>query len=129
MEREKHSNEVFKQANQGAIDFSKMVYQSTFLLNGAAATALFSARNEEFYLSAAIYAFGAMSVIIGMALAHFYSLAIAKSWDVYNEDSNDIYLIFFKVKSENIEKWRMLPSMPVIISVVLFIWATILVMP
>jgi hypothetical protein len=77
---EQHRQEMFKQTNQAAIDFSKMTLTTSFLLNGVAATALLASKEPTFYAPAILLGFGALSAIVGMGVSYLYILLLGETW-------------------------------------------------
>lgn len=65
------------QANQAAIEVGFKTLNALFLLNGATATALLAQSSEPLKNPAWLFGIGALLAIVALALAYFFSLALA----------------------------------------------------
>lgn len=122
-----HNREMFKQSNQAAIDFAKMLYQYLFLLNGAAAVALFSTKEVKFFLPAALFAIGALVTIAGIGIAYFYTMLLAETWRQGAENTQKVFVVYF-IKNwactlKQVEQLRLIPTLFVVVAIGCFISA------
>jgi hypothetical protein len=131
MNDDQHRKEMFKQANQAAIEFSKTMLYSSFLLNGAAATALLASRTSAFYCSAVLFGFGSLSAIIGLGVSYLYILLLGETWRqrTSSYEAKEIKIYFLNkawlMSCKDIEFLRLVPISCAAASVFLFIVAMV----
>ena len=119
----KHRQEMTKQTNEAAIEFSKRTLTSLFLLNGATATALL-AKGGAYITPAVWLAFGAFFAVVAFAVSYLYILLLLQTWDLDQPETNEekYYTIErFKLSYNDIERLRLIPISFAVISFVLFV--------
>lgn len=126
MESVQHRRDMHHQANQAAIDFSKMLFNGAFFLNGAAATALLASKNTAFYCAAISFALGAFAALLGIGSCYLYVLLLGKTWEysptVFTEKSIPLYALGKErlLSRKDIEDLRLVPAAFFIVSALLF---------
>ena len=123
-----HQEEMYKQTNQASIDFSIKTIWSLFLINGAAATALFSTGEKYFYYPALIFAVGAIAAVITFGLSYFYSLLLSETWrpeyEISSSSEKFLPIKFFgfgpTLSLNTIGNLRFVPIIFAIVSIALF---------
>lgn len=83
-------DEVYRDSNFAAIEYAKNAIQFAFLLNGAAATALFAKAGKDFVFSASLLAIGAALATVCMGVSYIVQLLVAETW---RQESNGINFI------------------------------------
>lgn len=72
--------EVYRDSNKATIDYAKNAIQFVFLLNVAAATALFAKSGTEFIVAAILFALGAGMATICMGATYITQFLITETW-------------------------------------------------
>ena len=100
-------DEMFRDSNKGAMDYAKNAIQFAFLLNGAAATALFAKAGKEYVFSAAVLAIGALLAVLCMGLTYGIQMLLAETWRQENSPYS-FYILgkWRKITFEQIEALR-----------------------
>ena len=89
--------EMYKESNSSAIQYAKNAIQFSFLLNGAAATALFAKTGTVFILPACIFASGAALATVCMGVTYLVQMLISETW---RQEGEYIHFPFFgKIRS------------------------------
>lgn len=100
-------DEMYRESNKGAMDYAKNAIQFAFLLNGAAATALFAKAGKEYVFSAAVLAIGALLAVLCMGLTYGIQMLLAETWRQENSPySFYIWGKWRKITFEQIEALR-----------------------
>ena len=129
MESEQFRKDMYYQTNQASVDYSKMIFNSAFLLNGAAATALLASKIKTFYCAAIFFGFGALSALIGMGLSYAYIMLLAETWRQEPKDfeSNGIRVYVLgkwrNLSLAKIENLRLVPLAAAVLSILIFCFA------
>ncbi len=89
---------MYNQSNKAALEFAKHAIQFAFLLNGAAATALFTKVDKGYENAAIFFCLGAICAVFVMAGAYIVQILICETW---RQDNDPISVFFFR-------KWRSL---------------------
>lgn len=129
---ELHKNyeaEGFFQTNKATIEYSVRTISSLFLLNGAAATALFASKIPDFYPSAIILGLGAFCAVTAFGASYLYNMLLSDTWRPDNEDFTEDEKVFKldfigsnkKVSYRDIQKYRLIPIAIVLCSMILFL--------
>ena len=71
---------MFRESNKMAVEYAKGAIQFAFLLNGAAATALFAKTQVAFVAPAATFAFGAVAAVLCMGASYVVQLLMLETW-------------------------------------------------
>ena len=100
-------DEMYRESNKGAMDYAKNAIQFAFLLNGAAATALFAKAGKEYVFSAAVLAIGALLAVLCMGLTYGIQMLLAETWRQENSPYS-FYILgkWRKITFEQIEALR-----------------------
>ena len=89
-------DELYRDANNMVMQYAKYAIQFAFLLDGAAATALFTKVGDAYTTAASIFAFGAWCAVVCMGVTYVTQLLIAETW---RQDPNNMQIYFWG-------KWR-----------------------
>ena len=100
-------DEMYRESNKGAMDYAKNAIQFAFLLNGAAATALFAKAGKEYVFSASVLAIGALLAVICMGFTYGIQMLLAETWRQENSPYS-FYILgkWRKITFEQIEALR-----------------------
>lgn len=113
--------EMYKESNAAAIQFAKNAIQFSFLLNGAAATALFAKTGTSFISSACTFAIGAAFSTLCMGATYIVQTLICETW---RQEGIYIQILFcgkiIKISHATIELLRAVAIVIWIISMILF---------
>lgn len=89
-------NEMFRDTNKSAMEYARHAIQFSFLLNGAAATALFAKDGMLFVNAACWFAVGSGVAVICMGVAYLVQILIASALPY--EDNVCRFLFLGKVR-------------------------------
>lgn len=120
------SMEIYRDINKSVMEISWRAINATFLINGAAATALLAHKE---YTSALTFGLGAFFSILCFGFAYFAQLAIAEAWRP-QEDQRTYYAIPFvnkiKISAGNSERLRQVTIALWLISILFFLLGLII---
>lgn len=106
-------DEMYRDTNKGAMDYAKNAIQFAFLLNGAAATALFAKAGKEYVFSAAFLALGALAAVFCMGLSYVVQMLLAETWR--QETSPYNFYIFGKWRRFTFEQIESVRSIAIVV--------------
>ncbi len=106
-------DQMFRDSSKGAMNYAKNAIQFAFLLNGAAATALFAKAGKEYVLSAAFLALGALAAVLCMGLSYGVQILLADTWR--QETSPYDFYIFGKWRKFTFEQIERVRSIAIIV--------------
>lgn len=89
-------DELYRDTNNMVMQYAKHAIQFAFLLDGAAATALFAKAGDAYTTAASIFAFGAWFAVVSMGASYVAQLLIAETW---RQDPDNMQIYFWG-------KWR-----------------------
>ena len=117
--------EMYKESNSAAIQYAKNAIQFSFLLNGAAATALFAKAGTSYIFPAGIFAFGASLATVCMGVTYLVQMLVSETW---RQGGEYITFPFFgKIRTiprMRVEWFRMVAIFLWVASMVCFFFAT-----
>jgi hypothetical protein len=93
--------ELFKQTNQSAIDFSLKTLGSLFLLNGAAATALLAQSSLPLKWPALIFGLAALWTVAAMGISYVFVLFLGETFVAPPPESPDAPWILLPLKESH----------------------------
>lgn len=73
-------NDMYRDSNMGTMEYAKNAIQFSFLLNGAAATALFAKAGGAFVFPASVLAVGAAFATLCMGISYVAQLLLTETW-------------------------------------------------
>lgn len=106
-------DQMFRDSSKGAMNYAKNAIQFAFLLNGAAATALFAKAGKEYVLSAAFLALGALAAVLCMGLSYGVQILLADTWR--QETSPYDFYIFGKWRKFTFEQIERVRSIAILV--------------